>query len=156
MNENSNALLSELLHQEQVFQFDEFGSATALEIGLSIVAAARKAGTWVMVEIRRDGQQRFLHAMEGTGQDNVDWIRRKNNVVNRFKHSSFYVWSYCNSLDAAGGGHCDIDPDEYAVCGGAFPIWVKDVGMVGTITVSGLPHEQDHELVVSVLSSFFY
>ena len=43
---------------------------------------------------------------------------------------------------------------EFAAHGGAFPVIVRDVGVVGTVTVSGLPQEEDHRLVVAVLRAF--
>jgi uncharacterized protein (UPF0303 family) len=47
-----------------------------------------------------------------------------------------------------------LDPREYAPHGGAFPITIRGVGVVGTVTVSGLPQEEDHKLVVRVLGEF--
>ena len=47
-----------------------------------------------------------------------------------------------------------LDEREYAAHGGAFPVIVRGVGVVGTVTVSGLPQEEDHRLVVSVLRAF--
>ena len=35
-----------------------------------------------------------------------------------------------------------------------FPIRVRGVGLVGTVTVSGLPQEEDHRLVVTTLEHF--
>ena len=48
----------------------------------------------------------------------------------------------------------ELSLQEYAAHGGAFPIRVRGTGLVGTMTVSGLPQEEDHRLVVTVLEHF--
>jgi uncharacterized protein (UPF0303 family) len=40
---------------------------------------------------------------------------------------------------------------DYASHGGSFPLAVKGAGIVGSVTVSGLPQRADHELVVEAL-----
>jgi uncharacterized protein (UPF0303 family) len=47
-----------------------------------------------------------------------------------------------------------VDPAEFAAHGGAFPVRVRGVGLVGTVAVSGLPQEEDHRLVVTILERF--
>ena len=44
-----------------------------------------------------------------------------------------------------------LDEKDYAAHGGCVPLVVKGVGFVGTVTVSGLPQREDHELVVEAL-----
>jgi uncharacterized protein (UPF0303 family) len=103
------------------------------------------------LDIRRGEQQLFHYALPGTAADNDGWIERKNRVVRRFGHSTLYMRA------AEGDAFAEnylLDPALFAAHGGAFPVVVRDVGVVGTVTVSGLPQEEDHRLVVSVLRAF--
>lgn len=146
--------LRELLEEEESIQFDGFTNEAALAIGLRLVEVARNEGLAVTVDITRGEQQLFHYALPGTSADNDAWIRRKNRVVRHFGHSSFYMGvSYRNSGTTIGEKHL-LDPRRYAPHGGAFPVIVKGVGVVGTVTVSGLPQEEDHRLVVRVLREF--
>jgi uncharacterized protein (UPF0303 family) len=147
-------LAKTLLRQEQMLQFASFSNDTALELGLRLVAAARRDNKAVSIAITRNGQLLFQHAMAGTAVDNAEWIRRKNNVVDRFGHSSYYigVWFRNRGLDFEKLSY--VDNRELAAEAGAFPLLVKDVGMIGTITVSGLPQAHDHTLLVGVLQDY--
>ena len=146
--------LATLARQEQVLQFDSFDNDTALALGLQVVELARAKGKSVGVNITRDGTMLFFHGMRGTTADNADWIRRKSNLVNRTGHSSFYTHNEVKN----NGGNIDampgLDPREFAAQGGSFPLVLKGVGRIGTITVSGLPGEEDHALVVAALKAY--
>lgn len=152
--ESSENKLAALARQEQVLQFETFNSEVALELGLKLVEAARGKAKPMSVNITRDGQVLFAHAMTGASKDQADWIRRKNNLVNRVGHSSFYV----HTEVVGRGGNIDAIPDmdvrDYAAHGGSFPLIIKGTGPVGTITVSGLPGVDDHQLVIDVLKAF--
>jgi uncharacterized protein (UPF0303 family) len=140
--------------EERELQFDSFSNEMALEIGLRIVERARELNKAVAVDIERNGRQLFHHGMSGTAADNDEWIRRKNRVVNRFEKSSFHV----GQLLALGGTTIQqksfVDPMMFSAHGGAFPITIRNTGVVGTVTVSGLPQEEDHRLVTSVIREF--
>ena len=47
-----------------------------------------------------------------------------------------------------------VEPRCFAAHGGAFPIRIRDVGVIGTITVSGLPQAQDHAFVTEMIEMF--
>jgi uncharacterized protein (UPF0303 family) len=47
-----------------------------------------------------------------------------------------------------------LEVKDYAPHGGCFPILLAGTGCVGTITVSGLPQREDHNLVVAVLQDY--
>ncbi|SHG59203.1 heme-degrading domain-containing protein [Massilia sp. CF038] len=146
--------LADIARQESTLQFDSFSNDMALEIGLKIIELAREARQSVAVDIRRNGTQLFYHGMPGTSSDHADWIRRKNNLVDRSGHSSFYIHTEVKNR----GGDYDaiptLDPREYAAHGGAFPLTLRGTGQIGTITVSGLPGPEDHALVVRALQAY--
>ncbi len=152
--EDSGQLLARLLRQEERLQFTEFTNDIAFEIGLKLVETAQENNLSLTVDIRRTGQQLFHYALPGTTRDNDEWIKRKNRVVNRFGHSSFYIGRLYASQGTTIEEKALLDPTKYAPHGGAFPIIVRGIGVIGTITVSGLPQREDHELVVRVLSEY--
>ena len=99
-------------------------------------------------------QQLFHVALPGTTINNDHWVRRKAAVVYRFGHSSLYMGVSCRQRGLTLAERYHVDPARIRRHGGAFPIRVRGVGLVGTVTVSGLPEEEDHRLVVTTLERF--
>jgi len=146
--------LAELLDQERRLVFDRFDNDTAWALGQQMVAAARERELPVVVSIERNGQRLFHAALPGTAADNDAWVERKVRVVRRYGHSSYQVGC---QFRAAGGTFEEksrLDPNEYAAHGGSFPLTIRNVGVVGSITVSGLPQADDHAFVVEQLAKF--
>jgi uncharacterized protein (UPF0303 family) len=52
----------------------------------------------LVIDITLNGHQIFRFAMQGTGPDFDEWITRKRNVVDRFRHSSALVQSQIEFL----------------------------------------------------------
>lgn len=153
MDEVAAQQLATLLRQEELLQFDAFTNDTAYALGIRLVQTARDEGKAITIDIRRNGQQLFHCALPGTSADNDAWIARKNRVVNRFGHSSFYMGTTWRIRNTTIQEAALLDPTRYAAHGGAFPVIVKHVGVVGTVTVSGLPQVEDHAFVVRVLAA---
>ena len=146
--------LERLLREEQELQFDRFDHETAWALGVALVDAAREADAPLAVDIRRNGHQLFHAALDGTSPDNDAWLARKTRVVDRFGHSSLYVGERARQEGTTFEEQMRLDRDAYAAHGGAFPVAVRGVGVVGTVAVSGLPELEDHAFVVRVLSAF--
>ncbi len=154
MTSEYTELLKVLLQQEEEIRFSSFTNDMAFAVGTALLDAAKDKGKAVTIDISRNGQQLFHFAMQGTSRDNDVWVQRKNNVVNRFGHSSFYMGISLQSKSQTIEEKYLISSSEYAAHGGAFPLIIQGVGVVGTITVSGLPQQEDHELVVTILKQF--
>ncbi|MBN2440685.1 MAG: heme-degrading domain-containing protein [Spirochaetales bacterium] len=146
--------LQQLLAEEAELQFTSFNEDTAWEIGTLLMKHAIADSLPVTIDITRFEHQLFHASRPGTSADNDDWVRRKIRVVNRFGHSSFYMSRLLKSKGVSIEKAYLLPEHEYAPHGGCFPILVKGTGMIGTITVSGLPQEEDHALVVKTIREF--
>ncbi|GIF22263.1 uncharacterized protein (UPF0303 family) [Actinoplanes tereljensis] len=144
--------LEELEEQERDLVFDGFSNADAWRLGCLLVELAGDKP--VAIDIRRGTQQLFHAGLEGSTADNDAWIARKVRVVERYGASSYLVGRRLaakgQELDAGMG----VNPADYAAHGGAFPIRIRNVGIVAVVTVSGLPQAEDHALVVQALRAF--
>jgi uncharacterized protein (UPF0303 family) len=147
-------LVAALEQQERRLVFDRFDNGHAWRLGCLLVELATQRELPVAVDIRRGGQQLFHAALPGSSADNDAWVARKARVVQRFGCSSYLVGRRLAArgqvLDASMG----VDPVLFAAHGGSFPVRVRDVGVVGAVTVSGLPQAEDHALVVEAVTAF--
>lgn len=142
--------LAKIALQERRLQFKAFDSETAWAIGTALKTAAKSRQASVAIDIQINGHTLFSYAMQGTSPDNLDWIRRKRNLVQRY-HRSFYAIGLKLERAKSTLQEKFLDPKDYAAHGGCFPILLEGTGCVGTITVSGLPQREDHDLVIRVL-----
>ncbi|MCR2805711.1 heme-degrading domain-containing protein [Paenibacillus soyae] len=149
-----NSQIAQMEQEEQELQFKQFTNEMALQVGLTIVEEAKSLGKNITVEIYRRGQRLFAHAMEGTSAENEDWIRRKNNVVNHFGQSSWHVALLVRQEGTTLEERYGLPLTDYVGAGGGFPLIVAGEGQIGTITVSGLPDQEDHDLLVSSLRRY--
>lgn len=92
--------------------------------------------------------------MDGTSPDNWHWITRKEATVYRFHHSSYYMGRYLASQQTTIEQKYFVSERDYAAHGGAFPIIIDGLGVIGVVAVSGLPQVEDHQLVVNAMEDY--
>jgi len=145
--------LQRLALQEQVLQLERFDETTAWELGTRIKAICEARSVGVTIEIRRAKETLFFYAMPGTTPNNAEWVRRKRNTVDLLQRSS-YSSGLANQKEGSSlPQRTGVSLSDYAEHGGSFPVRVKGVGCVGTVTVSGVPQRQDHAIVVEALAA---
>jgi uncharacterized protein (UPF0303 family) len=137
--------------QERELQLPRLDARVAWELGVRLRTMAEERGLAVVIDVRRFGQPLFYSALDGTTPDNVEWVRRKSNVVARFHRSSYAVGLKLKTKNETLTEQQGLPLADYATHGGSFPLTVKGAGVVGSVTVSGLPQRADHELVVEAL-----
>ncbi len=140
--------------QEERLRFDSFSNETALEIGLAIVEKLKTKGDGTAVEIILNGCTVFKYGLNGSNSHNSMWLRRKANTVNTVHKSSLHVGAILEADNEDIEKDWHLEHKDYATLGGGFPIYVNGTGVVGSICVSGLPHETDHQTVVDAIESY--
>ena len=146
--------LATIARQEAELHFPSFDYDTAWRLGLSLrdLAIARKQS--IVIDIRRFGQPHqplFYTALAGTTPDNQRWVQRKINVVARFHRSSYAIGLTLEQNNRIFSERYGLPDADYAAHGGSFPIHVAGAGIIGSVTISGLPQRDDHNLVVEAL-----
>jgi uncharacterized protein (UPF0303 family) len=146
--------IAAIVIQESTLTLPGFTPDTAWEIGTALrdLALARKYS--LVIDVRRFGaphQQLFYCALAGTTPDNQRWVQRKINVVARFHKSSYHIGRLLEQAGLSFNDRYNLPIEDYAPHGGCFPIHVAGAGIVGAVTVSGLPQREDHNLVVEAL-----
>ena len=143
-----------IIHQEAELHFPHFDHNTAWTLGLTLRELAISRKLPVVIDVRRFGnpeQPLFYTALPGTTPDNPRWVQRKSNVVARFHRSSYQVGLHLQNTGATFSEKYALPDTDYATHGGSFPIHVTGTGVIGSVTVSGLPQREDHNLAVDGL-----
>jgi uncharacterized protein (UPF0303 family) len=143
--------LERLAVQERELRLPALDAKVAWELGLRLRAMAVDRGLSLVIDVRHFGQPLFYAALDGTTPDNVEWVRRKSNVVARFHRSSYAVGLSLKQKNTTLLERQGLSVADYDTDGGSFPLNVAGAGVVGSVTVSGLPQRSDHELVVEAL-----
>jgi uncharacterized protein (UPF0303 family) len=148
---NLNEDLERIAAQERALQLQRFDAETAWRLGVSLRERAVQRGMAIVIDVRRFGQPLFYTALPRTSPDNAEWVRRKSNVVARFHRSSYAMGLELQLKQSNLTEKYALAAADYASHGGSFPIAVEGAGVIGSVTVSGLPQRADHEFAVEML-----
>jgi uncharacterized protein (UPF0303 family) len=154
MSSELNQLVTELEAQQQELRFTSFDLDDARTLGLQIIDTALTRSLSITVDLTISDQQVFHLALPGTNAENDFWVARKVRSVRRFGDSSFLLGRRHEAAGTDFNEETGLSFDEYVAHGGSFPIILTTGEHVGTVTVSGLPQELDHALVVESLRVF--
>ena len=154
MSSEITDLIARIEDQESRLQFTRFTHDDAWTIGSSLVRRAQERSLGITVDITKGEQQVFHVSLAGTTADNDDWVARKTRTVKRYAASSYLVGRRHKAEGKEFNEASGLPLSLYAAHGGSFPIVIRDAGLVGTVTVSGLAQGDDHALVVEALGTF--
>ncbi|CNI60586.1 heme-degrading domain-containing protein [Yersinia rohdei] len=140
--------------QQQRLQLTHFNHEMAWQLGEKIKQQAEQQAVALAINITLNGQTLFSYAMSGTSAENHDWLRRKRNVVELLGTSSYAAGLMLQQRQTSLEARYGVSLRDYAALGGGFPLQVQQVGIIGSVNVSGAPHLDDHNLLLQVLADF--
>lgn len=143
--------IARIVDQERALVFSRFDEGIAFEIGSAIRAEGLARAYPIIVDIQLWDRPLFYAALPGSTATNANWARRKRNVVRMIGKSTYRLVLEKDRPDRTFPPGDGLDPADYVLAGGGFPIRVEGVGVIGAIAVSGLPERQDHGVIVTAL-----
>ena len=145
--------LARIAVQEQELQYASFDEEAAWRLGANLRALGVARKLKLAIDIRRFGQPLFFTSLSGATLDNAEWCRRKSNLTARFHRSSYAIGLEMEEKRTNIYERYGLTVADYVSHGGSFPLRILHSGVIGSVTVSGLPQRGDHELVVEALCS---
>lgn len=140
--------------QEEMLRFRQFSSKDALELGRFLTERIYAKGIDLAVAIRKvNGAILYQHMTEGTNLNNQNWMMRKFHTVSLMERSSLGAWAVSHLTGETIPVH-GLSESEYVFCGGGFPIRLTSGEIVAILTVSNLPHTEDHYFIVESLAQW--
>ena len=108
----------------------------------------REENAPIAIEVYAFGQVLFLAALPGSAPENLEWMRRKRNTVLLTGHSSMFVGLSNEQKGERMAQQRNIRQEDYTDHGGSFPLLSPQGAIIGAVSISGLPSEDDHALAL--------
>lgn len=149
---SAEADLARIAEQEQKLVFDRFDEDVAFAIGGHVREAANAIGKGIAVGVYLWDRTLFYGATAGASEGNRGWVERKAKLVRLQLKSSYRIVLERGDRPRMLEPNWAIEPSEYAIAGGAFPVSIKGAGIVGAVSVSGLSERDDHEFARAAIA----
>ena len=140
--------------QEEKLRLERVSADDAFELGKIMIRLAReKYGMPAALRVITNGQVTFSFLMDGSDLNNCWWMDKKLNTCRMTGVSSL------RALVEVAGGVRPMEPEfalenNFALCGGCFPLRTPEGKLLGWALCSGLPHHCDHQLLADALAEF--
>ena len=138
--------------QEKMLCFTSFTQEDALKIGLLVIELAKnKYHGSAAVRIIADDTVWFAYKMPGTSLENDWWMTRKINTSKLTGVSS--LRAYLEIEEGFRKESWRAREGSFVACGGCIPVLMREGEPFAYIAVSGLRHEEDHQLAADAIAA---
>ena len=142
-----------LRRKEQRLVLPKGDLASLYALGRRMADTALERKLPLLIQVRLGERIVFAAALPGSTASNALWAERKSRLAALFEHSSLRVRLVHERNGEDVHARHALPIEAYAAHGGAFPLRVAGVGVIGTVVVSGLPQLEDHAFVVEMLEA---
>ena len=134
-----------------MIRLESFTELDAHLIGEAMRKEALKNNWPIVIDIRQGETPLYSVMLPGATAENFDWARRKRNLTHLTQKDTWQL----AQLRAEGKDpivELGLDEKDYASHGGCIPVFVNGE-IAATVTVSGLPQKDDHDLALKHLEA---
>ena len=143
--------LEVLKKSEEILRFETFDQEDAYRLGTILRQIGMAGEQPVAVRVVLDGLTVYQSFPNGTTAENGWWMDRKQATVTDSQTSSLRALVERELFGVKEAWQ--TDETGHAFCGGGFPIVINGE-FRGIAIVSGLPHLEDHALLVRALAAY--
>jgi|LSQX01.1.fsa_nt_gb uncharacterized protein (UPF0303 family) len=148
-------MLNHISKIESEFIFSSFSVSDAHDLGAILTKRAVDENLPIIIDISSPLITYYHFANVGSTSNNEAFIQRKRNTVLLFHHSTWWVNYKVENDTIAMHEKYGTNDEDYSILYGGWPIIVKDLGVVGSICISGLTQEADNQLIIDALNTKF-
>lgn len=138
--------------QEKTVKLRSFDAEDALIVANAIARNMKKQGKALAISVIIDDFEVYRYCMGGTDSGNIWWMSKKYKTVKRTKHSSLGATLLVEQGELEKATW--MDDNNYALCGGAFPIIIDDE-VKAVIMTSNLVDTEDHQAIIDGLNEIY-
>lgn len=148
MNEDVVRVIEE---QEANLRFKDLDLAVITKVCDEAVSILERLKAPCYIRAAVNGTVVYARCLNGASLNNQEWARRKAALCERYWISSLHV---VHNMTAGGKTleSCGMSASDYGFSGGSFPILLPSGICVGSVTVSGLKGEEDHQVVATAMA----
>jgi uncharacterized protein (UPF0303 family) len=146
-------MLKTVLLQEEALQFERFSAEDGWKLGLLLREHLLRHSGDAAADVTAYGVQCFRCTVGAATPNNARWIRRKMAMVMENGKSSLRTMLEMH-LSGRTLTEFGLNAEDFALSGGCFPIRLRGQGVVGMVTVSGLPQTHDHQTAADAVAAY--
>ncbi|GHV66175.1 hypothetical protein AGMMS49928_00220 [Spirochaetia bacterium] len=150
---NAKEEFERLGKEEEELAFTSFSHRDAWNIAASIVEKTKNDPQPLGFEIYLNGLLIFRYFPTGITQDHEYWLYRKYRTVKLREMSSMRM-KWMAEMNNSKITDWKLDPNNYCLAGGGYPIKIKDTGMIGAIVATGTNDTDEHNKIVEAIREY--